>query len=183
MFRLRALELPQCSSEHRNHLLLHPHACFPIPSFIVVRLPPFPRLDHLPSLPDTLLPHYSIAPLVECAATDSPVVPPRATFGGHDVGPKALDDGVMLNGLHPVGAAGGDLVDQGRRGVGHVDAPWGDDEEGVTVVSEGAKAFVVGPVEVENAKRFLLLAWISSGCFWACWIECVEMNAVVWDRG
>lgn len=132
-----------------------PHARFPFRDITSIPLPPSPHADHLLGLPLTLPPHNGVTPLIESATADFSVIPPRATFGGDDVGAEVLDDAVMLHGFHPVGAAGGDLMDQGWRGVGHVEAPGGDDEEGIAVFGKGAEAFTVRPDRIEDARLLL----------------------------
>lgn len=84
------------------------------------------------------------------------MVAPGRSFSSNDVGAEVLDDAVVLDGLHPVGAAEGDLVDEMRGGVRHVDAPRGDDEEGIAVLAEGREAFAVGPNGVDDARRWAL---------------------------
>lgn len=130
--------------------VVHPHASFPVPI-----IPPPPSLDHLLRLLDALLPYDGVAPLVESAAADFPVVAPRGTFGSDDVGAEMLDDGIMFNGLDPVGAAEGDLVDQGGGGVREIKTPRGDNEEGVAVDGKGAEAFLIGPYGIENTRMGL----------------------------
>lgn len=126
--------------------VLHPHR-----AVFTITIAPHPRLNHLLRLPYTLLPHHGITLLVETPASDFSVVTPCRTLGGDDVGAELLDDAVVFNGLHPVGATGGDLVDDGGRGVCQIQAPGGDDEEGVAVFGEEGVARVVGPDWIEDS--------------------------------
>lgn len=111
--------------------VLYPHC-----SLCIIPVPSAPGLDHLFGLPDTFFPYQGITLLIEAPTADLAVIAPSGTFRRKDIGAKLFDDAVVLNRLDPVGAAGGNLLDNGGRGVGHVDAPRGNDKEGIAVAGE-----------------------------------------------
>ncbi len=105
---------------------------------------------------DTFFPDDGIAPLVETCIADSPMVTPCRAFGSNNVGSEVFDDAVVFNGLDPLSAAGGNLVDHCRRGVGQVTTPRGSDEKSITVLGKRAKGFAVRPERIEDARMYPL---------------------------
>lgn len=120
---------------------------------LTITLPPSPCLSHLPGLPNTFFPHDSITSFIEACTTDFAVVAPSGALGGDNIGAELFDDAVMFDGLDPFNAATSDLVDDRGGGIGHVKAPWTNDEKGIAVLSEEGVEVAIRPEDVEDADH------------------------------
>ena len=105
---------------------------------------------------DTFFPDDGIAPFIETRIANSSMVTPCGAFGSKNVRSEVFNDAVVFDGLDPLGAAGGNLVDHCRRGVGHVTTRRGGDQKRVTILGKKAKGFAVRPERIEDARMYPL---------------------------